>query len=236
MVLTRSEFPQKASRLYGRKQTRPPKGERKEALEELLPKLQIAAPPSFTSPLFKGGGRVGGNSEIWLEIGFGNGEHLKALMERHPDRFYIGAEPFVNGMSAFLRSIRDMPHGNIRVWMDDAIILVDAMPDEYLDDIYVLNPDPWPKKRHHKRRIISHENLSRFARVLKPGGALIMATDVSDLADWMVTQASNHPAFAWTAERADDWRIAPPDWVKTRYEEKGEKAGRKQNYLFFRRK
>ena len=128
-----------------------------------------------------------------------------------------------------------MPHDKIRVWMDDAMMIVDAMPDHYLDGIYILNPDPWPKKRHYKRRIISQENLSKFARVLKPGSALIMATDVPDLAEWMVTQATNHPAFEWTAERADDWRITPPDWIKTRYEERGIREGRKQNYLFFKK-
>lgn len=221
--------PDRISRLYGRKQTRPPKGERKEAIDSLLPKLQIQ-PSSIPLP-----SSSRKEDEIWLEIGFGNGEHLKGLMERHPDRFYIGAEPFINGMSAFLKSIKDMPHDNIRVWMDDAIVLVDAMPGAYLEGIYVLNPDPWPKRRHHKRRIISQENLSRFARVLKPGGALVMATDVPDLAEWMVTQASLHPAFEWTAERADDWRVMPQDWIKTRYEEKGAKAGRSQNYLLFQR-
>ena len=214
------------SRVYGRKQTRPPKGERKEAIDTLLPKLQIdLAAPRFLPE----------QKESWLEIGFGNGEHLKGLMERHPDRFYIGAEPFVNGMAAFLRSIKDMPHDNIRVWPDDALLLVDAIPDTYIEGIYVLNPDPWPKKRHYKRRIISQENLSKFARILKPGGTLIMATDVPDLAEWMVTQTSNHPSFEWIAERADDWRVMPADWIKTRYEEKGAKAGRKQSYMLFQR-
>lgn len=224
------------SRLYGRKQTRPPKGERKEAMDSLLPELQIPSPPSFTSLLFKGGGRVGGDDAIWLEIGFGNGEHLKGLMERHPERMFIGAEPFINGMSAFLNSIRDLPRHNIRVWMDDAMMLIDEMPDQYLTGIYVLNPDPWPKRRHHKRRLISQVNLSKFSRVLKPGGTLVMASDVDDLSEWMVTQASNHSAFEWTAERADDWRVTPSDWIGTRYQDRGEKAGRKQSYLFFRRK
>jgi tRNA (guanine-N7-)-methyltransferase len=219
------------SRVYGRKQTRPPKGERKEAFDTLLPALQISSPPSFTSPFFKSE-----EAKIWLEIGFGNGEHLKGLMERHPDRHYIGAEPFINGMAAFLNMIRDMPQDNIRVWMDDAILLVDAMPDGYLEGIYVLNPDPWPKRRHHKRRMITQANLSKFARVLKPGGTLVMASDVDDLSEWMVTQASNHPAFEWTAERADDWRVPPPDWIRTRYQDRGEKAGRKQSYLLFVRR
>ncbi|HEY8191509.1 MAG TPA: tRNA (guanosine(46)-N7)-methyltransferase TrmB [Alphaproteobacteria bacterium] len=179
---------------------------------------------------------MGGDTAIWLEIGFGNGEHLKGQMERHPERMFIGAEPFINGMSAFLNSIRDLPRDNIRVWMDDAMMVVDTMPDQYLSGIYVLNPDPWPKRRHYKRRLISQVNLSKFARVLKPGGMLIMASDVDDLSEWMVTQASNHPAFEWTAEKADDWRVTPLDWIGTRYQDRGEKAGRKQSYLFFRRK
>ncbi len=171
-----------------------------------------------------------------MEIGFGNGEHLSALMRQNLDEAFIGAEPFINGMAAFLKDIRDEPHENIRVWMDDAILLVESLPSDYLNGIYVLNPDPWPKARHHKRRIISQDNLTKFARVLKPGGALIMATDVDDLAEWMVTQASAHPAFEWTAEQADDWRTTPENWIKTRYEEKGAKAGRQQSYLIFEKK
>jgi len=220
--------PRPAGRLYGRKQTRPPKGARRDAMETLLPALQLGPDPVTLPPWHE--------NNTWFEIGFGNGEHLAGLMERYPERRFIGAEPFINGMSAFLKLIRDVPHDNIRVWMDDAILLIDAMPDEYLDGIYVLNPDPWPKKRHHKRRIISQENLTKFARVLKAGGQLIMASDVDDLSEWMVTQASNHDAFEWTATRADDWRLTPPEWIKTRYEEKGEKAGRKQSYLFFKKR
>lgn len=219
--------------LYGRKQTRPPGKERQGHMDSLLPRLQLEVKDGqklkpaalFRRPF----------SQLWLEIGFGNGEHLAELIRRHPDHAFIGAEPFINGMGAFLKHIANDPHDLIRVWMDDAIFLVNALPDACLDGIYVLNPDPWPKKRHAKRRIISRENLDRFARVLKPGADLIMSTDVDQLADWMTTQACNHAAFEWQAERVADWRVAPNDWISTRYEQKGAKAGRRQTYLLFKR-
>lgn len=175
--------------------------------------------------------------KLWLEIGFGNGEHLTGLLQRDRDTAFIGAEPFLNGMSAFLKSIRDLPqtHNRIRVWMEDGRDLAESLTDACLDGIYVLNPDPWPKKRHHKRRIITHENLDTFARILKPGGELVMTTDVDDLAEWMVTVASTHPAFVWTAQSQEDWRTAPVGWISTRYEQKGIAAGRRQTYLIFRR-
>lgn len=202
-------------------------------MDALLPQLQIKLPDNEQLNLASLFPRP--HESLWLEIGFGNGEHLAALMRRHPDRAWIGAEPFVNGMGSFLKEIAADSHDNIRVWMDDAIPLVDALPDRSLDGIYVLNPDPWPKRRHAKRRIISPENLDRFARILKPGSLLIMSTDVDKLANWMVTQAANHHAFEWTAERASDWRDMPPDWVVTRYQQKGVKAGRRQTYLIFKR-
>ena len=210
-------------RLYGRKQTRALGRERQEAFDKLLPKLKI-------SP-----GDIPFKSNAWLEIGFGNGEHLAALMRRHPERNFIGAEPFINGMAAFLKEIENDRQDNIRVWMDDVMLLLPALPDRYLEGIYLLNPDPWPKKRHHKRRLVNQDNLGQIARVLKPGGMLVMATDVADLAEWMVTQAMLHPAFAWTAEKRDDWTKAPPGWIRTRYQEKGAARGRRQTYLLFRR-
>ncbi len=172
---------------------------------------------------------------LWLEIGFGNGEHLAALMEKHPRDGFIGAEPFINGMAAFLKIIKEHPHDRVRVLMDDAMLIVNSLADTSLDGIYVLNPDPWHKKRHHKRRIVSRKNLDAFARVLKPGGTLIMSTDVPDLAEWMVTQAAMHPSFEWTAEKADDWRQTPSGWITTRYEEKGAKGAKRMAYFIFRR-
>jgi tRNA (guanine-N7-)-methyltransferase len=220
-------------RLYGRKQTRPPGKERQGHMDSLLPRLLLEITEGKT--LNPDALYPRSYSQLWLEIGFGNGEHLAELMRRHPDCAYIGAEPFTNGMGAFLKHIANDPHENIRVWMDDAIFLVNALPDACLDGIYVLNPDPWPKKRHAKRRIISRENLDRFARVLKPGTDLIMSTDVDRLADWMTIQSCMHPSFEWRAERVSDWRITPKDWIPTRYEQKGAKAGRRQTYLFFKR-
>lgn len=217
--------------------TRPPGPERQGALDGLLPALAVP------EDLLTGQGNLDPQTlfakpfdSFWFEIGFGNGEHLAALMREHPDRAYIGAEPFINGMAAFLKDIRLDPHGNIRVRMDDAIGIAASLAEGCLDGIYILNPDPWPKKRHHKRRIVSPENLDRFARILKPGGLLIMTTDVDDLAGWMVTQAANHPAFEWTAEKAADWRTPPPGWTATRYERKGAGKGRKQSYLIFQKK
>lgn len=217
-------------RLYGRRLGRPLKAARADVLETILPRL--ALPDGLLDPaaLF---GRT--PAKLWLEIGFGNGEHVAGLLRRDPDLYMLAAEPFINGMAAFLKDIKDEPdiQNRVRVRMDDARPVVEALPESCLDGIYVLNPDPWPKSRHHKRRIISQDNLTSFARAMKPGARLVMATDVDDLAEWMVTEASNHPAFAWTAESKADWQTAPADWLPTRYEQKGIAAGRKQTYLIF---
>lgn len=174
--------------------------------------------------------------QYWLEIGFGSGEHLSALMRRHSETAYIGCEPYVNGMSAFLKDIEGDSHSNIRVHMDDAVMLCNSIEDQSLDGIYILNPDPWHKVRHHKRRIVRPETLDIYARILKSGGQLIMSTDVPYLADWMITHTVNHGAFEWSAESCKDWQIPPEDWVTTAYEVKGAKGAKKMCYLFFERK
>ena len=174
--------------------------------------------------------------QTWMEIGFGDGEHLAALMAAHPDYGFIGVEPYINGMGNFVNRIKDVPHDHVRIHMDDAIPLIDQMPDGCLDRLYVLNPDPWPKTRHHKRRIINQQNLNRFARLLKPGSWLVMATDVAELAEWMATECTHHPDFSWTATHPDDWRRQPEWWaVTTRYARKGLDAGRQEYYLVFER-
>ncbi len=225
-------------RLYGRKLSRPLTAERQDAIDSILPKLsfptdifekETAVPPaSYFSKSYK---------QYICEIGFGDGDHLAGLMKQHPDIGFIGAEPFINGMSAFLTQMKDegLSSDQVRLWMDDGIKLLEKFEQNSLDGLYVLNPDPWPKVRHHKRRIINQEHLDLFAYLLKPGAPLIMTTDVDDLAEWMVTQASNHPDFAWTAKSSNDWTKPPPNWIETKYEAKGKSAGRKQTYLIFER-
>ena len=223
-------------RVHGRRTGRPLNKSRQDALDVLMPKLGIPLEhlnedgKLLPSSLFDTGYR-----QCWFEIGFGNGEHLAALMERHPDTAFIGAEPFINGMSAFLKSIEDVPHNHVRVLMDDAMMIANSLADNSLDGMYILNPDPWHKSRHHKRRIVRPDTLDQFARILKQGGQLIMSTDVLDLADWMVTHTARHPSFKWTAEKASDWQNAPKDWITTRYEEKGAKGASTMTYLIFER-
>lgn len=203
----------------------------------LLPSLSVPAEQLkenaslAPSSLFEGK-----RTQIWLEIGFGSGEHLAALMRRHPDYGWIGAEPYINGMAAFLKDIQDIENPPVRVHMDDALMLANSLMDASLDGVYILNPDPWHKRRHHKRRIVRPETLDVYARLLKPGGQLIMSTDVPYLADWMITHTARHPAFTWRAQNCRDWEIPPPDWVTTAYEVKGAKGAKKMAYLFFERK
>ncbi len=225
-------------RLYGRRLGRPLNAGRRDALESLLPALKLDDVLTENADLDPASLFEKPVGETWLEIGFGNGEHLAGLMARHPEVGFLGAEPFINGMAAFLKQVRDnedLDPSRLRVYMEDALRIVDSLADAALSRIYILNPDPWPKTRHHKRRIVRPETLDRYARVLRPGGKLIMATDVAELAEWMATHTINHPAFSWDAERADDWRVMPQDWIPTRYETKGIAAGRVQTYLLFTR-
>lgn len=170
-----------------------------------------------------------------FEIGFGNGEHLLYIMNEFPNDHFIGAEPYMNGMSAFVKSLPTPTPENIRVHADDALMVLNSLKDGSVDFLYILNPDPWPKSRHHKRRIVSEQNLEVYARVLKAGGTMIQTTDVDELAEWMLTKTINSPYFDWTAEKPEDWKTAPNGWMSTRYENKGKEAGRSQTYLIYKR-
>ncbi|WP_048645316.1 tRNA (guanine(46)-N(7))-methyltransferase TrmB [Nitratireductor soli] len=174
---------------------------------------------------------------VRLEIGFGGGEHLFSEVARHPQTGFIGVEPFVNGMAKMASAIVDaggLP-GNLRVYNDDATVLLDWLPEGGLSGIDLLYPDPWPKKRHWKRRFVSPVNLDRFARVLRPGGLFRFASDIDTYVDWTLQHCRAHPAFEWRAGSAEDWRTPYGGWPGTRYEAKAVREGRTPAYLTFRR-
>ena len=159
--------------------------------------------------------------ETWLEIGFGGGEHLAEQAARHPEVTLIGAEPFLNGVASALRHLDERSLANVRIHPDDARELLSRLPDAGLARVFILFPDPWPKARHHKRRLIQPEVADELARVLQTGGRLRFATDWADYAEQALAALTRAPSFRWTAERADDWRRPPSDHVPTRYQSKG---------------
>jgi tRNA (guanine-N7-)-methyltransferase len=170
---------------------------------------------------------------VWLEIGFGAGEHLFWQAESHPETGIIGVEPYIAGMAKLLAKLAPEGNRNIRLYSEDAREVIAALPDASLSRVFILFPDPWPKTRHHKRRFIQIEMLDQLARVLKKGAELRFGTDDSSYRDWGLERLAAHPAFAWLAKEASDWRVRPPDWPQTRYEAKAIAAGRVCTYLRF---
>jgi tRNA (guanine-N7-)-methyltransferase len=216
-------------RHYGRRKGWKLRGHQAGLVETLLPQLLLrpragADPRSyFDSPV----------TEVWLEIGFGGGEHLAWQAAHHPEAGIIGAEPFVAGMAKLLSKIEHAGLKNIRLYTEDARNIIDALPDASLTRLFILFPDPWPKTRHHKRRFIQMEMLDRLARVLRPGAELRFATDHPDYLDYALERFTAHPALTWTADAARDWQARPEDWPETRYEAKAIAAGRTCTYLRF---
>ncbi|WAP71181.1 tRNA (guanine(46)-N(7))-methyltransferase TrmB [Jiella pelagia] len=170
-----------------------------------------------------------------LEIGFGGGEHLLHRSGEDSRCGFIGVEPFVNGMAKLLSALDDAPRENVRLFDDDATLLLDWLPDASLDAVDLNYPDPWPKKKHFKRRFVNAKNLDRFARVLKPGGIFRFASDIDTYVDWTLRHVAEHPAFEWTARRPADWHEPFEGWPGTRYEAKAIREGRRPAYLTFRR-
>jgi tRNA (guanine-N7-)-methyltransferase len=220
-------------RSYGRRKARPLSERKGRLLETLLPavRLPLAAPvPSPLQRLF-----AEPVSEVSLEIGFGSGEHLLWQAEHHRAIGFIGCEPFINGVSSLLGQIEACGIKTIRIHNGDGREVLDWLPDASLGRVFLLFPDPWPKKRHQKRRLLTSETVGQLARVLKPGGAFRFASDDGDYAGEALRLTLANGAFAWTAEGARDWRCRPSDWPETRYERKALSAGRKPAYLSFRR-
>ncbi|MBC7768872.1 MAG: tRNA (guanosine(46)-N7)-methyltransferase TrmB [Phycisphaerales bacterium] len=157
---------------------------------------------------------------LTLEIGFGGGEHLVAQAAAHPEQRFIGVEPFLNGVASCLRHIEESGAQNIRLHQGDARDVIARLPDAALDRVYILFPDPWPKTRHHKRRLIQRDFLGELARVMKPGAEVRFATDWANYAAWTLEHFTRDARFHWLAEQASDWRAAWPGHVATRYEQK----------------
>jgi tRNA (guanine-N7-)-methyltransferase len=218
--------------VYGRRRSHRLRPGRRRLLAERLPEIELVVPES---------GRVdpaalfGDRRPLWLEIGFGGGEHLAAQAAAHPDRGLIGCEPFISGVAKLLAQAEMLALPNLRVVVDDARLLLAALPDGCLERIFVLFPDPWPKARHQKRRIVNAATAAQFARLLLPGGELRLATDDMGYARAMLLALLPVRELAWEASGSSDWRMRPADWPATRYEEKAGSAGRRCIYLRFRR-
>jgi tRNA (guanine-N7-)-methyltransferase len=201
-------------RSFGRIKSRTIKPRQAALMDSLLPQIRAPQAPFDPQALAPEA------AEVWLEIGFGGGEHMAAQADRAREVLILGAEPFQNGVASALRHIDERGLTNVRLQDGDVRDLIANLPDACLTRIFILFPDPWPKARHNKRRLVNAELLVELARVLKPGGRLRFATDWADYADWTLERVLRNPAFRWPATQASDWRVPPADHITTRYEEK----------------
>ncbi len=215
---------------FGRRRGRRLRPGRRALFETLLPRRAFSLPAAggVLDPraLFPSG-----IQDIWLEIGFGGGEHLAAQAAAHPEIGFIGAEIFVNGVASLLGHIDRHELPNVRILPDDVRPLLDALPAASIGRVFLLFPDPWPKRRHAARRFVNSENLDRLARVMRAGAELRIASDDPGYVAWTLEHMLRRPDFHWLARRAADWRERPSDWPPTRYEQKALRDGRRPVYL-----
>ncbi len=217
---------------YGRRKGRPLRPQQAALLRSQMEKWGVKPPAGVFNPtaLFRPI-----PDALWLEIGFGNGEHLVWQASANPNMGLIGCEPFINGLAQCCVRIAENALSNIRLYDGDARRIVTALAPGILDRVFILFPDPWPKRRHHKRRIIDRILLGHLARALKPGRDIRLATDDPDYAEWMLFEASKVDGISWTACGPEDWRHKPDDWPPTRYEAKARSAGRAVYFLVLRK-
>jgi tRNA (guanine-N7-)-methyltransferase len=233
-MITPAPPERRAGAFYGRRKGHALKRHQAELIKTLLPRLAIdchAPAPRSLASLFP----VPVNA-VHLEIGFGGGEHMIAHAIANPATGFIGCEPFINGMAKALVAIESRALANIRLHFGDAAELIEWLPAASLAGIDLLYPDPWPKKRHWKRRFVQDHTVAALARILRPGGVFRFASDLPDYVAWTLERLLRSPDFSWAAERADDWRLPWNGWVETRYEVKAKREGRTPCYLEFRRR
>lgn len=234
-------FQNNAPKFFGRRKGRTIHCAKTTLLQKFLPQIRISPNTEISQNMF--GAPV---QKVYLEIGFGNGEHLAGQALKNPEVGFIGAEVFQNGVANLLSLITgikikdELPEtitlspervDNIRVFDDDMRLLFARIPDNFLDKVFVLFPDPWPKKRHASRRFINPDNLREIARCLKTGGILRVATDHKVYKHWTLHQMHDCPSFRWTARCGNDWKHEPADWVQTKYQRKALREGRRPVFL-----
>lgn len=224
MKIVKNSDPQKY-RFYGRRLSRPLKDKEKVLIEANASELFFDLDQ----------GELDLQIPTQLEIGFGDGEHLIWQAQNNPDVQFIGADPYINGVVKLIRKILDLGIKNIKIFPEDTRFLLEKLPKNCLDKVYVLFPDPWPKKKHHKRRIISTENLDMFAACLKQGGELRVGTDDRAYLNWILHHVGKHEEYIWTAGQSSDWLNRPDDWPETRYAQKAREVGRQCSFLIYKK-
>ena len=222
------ERPVPARALYGRSRGKSLRAGQKDLLAEALPLFSIAM-----EDLTEGRAFARTPREVWLEIGFGAGEHLIEQAKANPEVGIVGCDPFLNGIVAALAGLKREDISNVRLRRGDAQAVIETAPDAFFSRVFVLYPDPWPKRRHHKRRLIARGVIDSLARVMRPGAELRFATDIDDYAGWTLARFLASPHFRWAAAQADDWRRPWPEWRPTRYEAKARFENRRSVYLTF---
>ncbi|MEN8237301.1 MAG: tRNA (guanosine(46)-N7)-methyltransferase TrmB [Pseudomonadota bacterium] len=217
--------PQRSQRFYGRRKGRPLSTIRKQLLEDLLPKLCISIPENGDINL----NALFGNKNVWLEIGFGGGEHLATLAQRHPSIGFVGCEAYLNGVTSLLTHVHNNSLDNVRIYPDDVRPFLKRIAPKSIERIFVLFPDPWPKKRHHKRRIICDEQIQEFTRILKAGGQIVIASDDPDYVQSILEIMEGVNKL----QLVSHVHTPPTDWVTTRYEKRARRLGNTCSYLMY---
>lgn len=228
-----TENPELELRTYGRRRGHGLSTRQRQLLADVLPrlKLDLSQPCLDAAMLVEPPSR-----ETWLEIGFGGGEHLVWQASRHAEIGLIGCEPFIDGVVKVLDAVERAGLVNVRVHDDDARQVLRWLPPASIGRVFILFPDPWPKKRHHKRRLMAPATLGMLARVMRPGAELRFASDIAGYVRSALLAVAEEGSFEWPASTADDWRIRPDDWPQTRYEAKALAAGRRCSYFRFQRR